>query len=48
MIARASHADSVIFGCTEVGLLLSPDDLDRPVVDTAIVHVQAGVDFAMA
>jgi aspartate racemase len=48
MIARAGHADSVIFGCTEVGLLLSPDDLDQPVVDTAIVHAQAGVDFALA
>lgn len=48
MIAKASHADSVIFGCTEVGLLLSPDDLERPVIDTAIVHAQAGVDFALA
>jgi len=48
MIARASGADCVIFGCTEVGLLLSPDDLDRPVIDTALVHAQAGVDFALS
>ena len=47
MIARASGADCVIFGCTEIGLLLSPDDLDRPVIDTALVHAQAGVDFAL-
>ncbi len=46
MIARAD-CDSVIFGCTEIGLLLSPDDLDRPVIDTALVHAQAGVDFAL-
>lgn len=48
MIARASDADCVIFGCTEVGLLLSPQDLDCPVIDTALVHAQAGVAFALA
>jgi aspartate racemase len=47
MIARAD-CDSVIFGCTEIGLLLSPDDLDKPVVDTALVHAEAGVDFSLA
>jgi aspartate racemase len=47
MIARAGEADSVIFGCTEVGLLLSPEDLSLPVIDTALVHAQAGVDFAL-
>jgi aspartate racemase len=46
MIAKAG-ADAVIFGCTEIGLLLSPDDLDVPVIDTAVVHAQAGVDFAL-
>ena len=40
-------AEGVIFGCTEIGLLLSPDDLARPVIDTALVHAQAGVDFAL-
>ena len=47
MIAKASAADCVIFGCTEVGLLLSPGDLALPVIDTALVHAQAGVDFAL-
>ena len=47
MIAKARDCDSVIFGCTEIGLLLAPEDLDRPVVDTALVHAQAGVDFAL-
>jgi aspartate racemase len=46
MIAKAG-ADAVIFGCTEIGLLLSPSDLDIPVIDTAVVHAQAGVDFAL-
>lgn len=47
MIAKAADADSVIFGCTEVGLLLSPEDLVLPVVDTTLVHAQAAVDFML-
>lgn len=44
---RAAGADSVIFGCTEVGLLLNQDDLDLPTVDTTLIHAQAAVDFAL-
>ena len=47
MIARAEGTDCVIFGCTEIGLLLAPQDLSAPVVDTALVHAAAGVDFAL-
>lgn len=47
MIARAAGADSVIFGCTEIGLLISAADLVLPVVDTAIVHAEAGVAFSL-
>lgn len=46
--AKASGADSVIFGCTEIGLLLDPAELDLPAVDTAVVHCEAAVDFALA
>lgn len=50
MVARgqAAGADGVIFGCTEVGLLLSPDEIDLPVVDTTLVHCEAAVDFALS
>jgi aspartate racemase len=44
---RAAGADGVIFGCTEVGLLLSPQDIDVPVVDTAVVHCEAAVEAAL-
>ncbi|WP_332770441.1 aspartate/glutamate racemase family protein [Phenylobacterium sp.] len=47
MIAKATGADSVIFGCTEVGLLLSQADIERPVIDSTLVHVEAGVDFML-
>lgn len=45
--ARAQGADGVIFGCTEVGLLLDPADLPIPAVDSTIAHCRAGVDFAL-
>lgn len=48
MIERAGPVDAVIFACTEIGLLLSAQDVAVPVVDTAIVHVEAAVDFALA
>ncbi len=50
IIARgqAAGADSIIFGCTEIGLLLDPADMPLPTVDTAIVHCEAAVDFALS
>lgn len=45
---RAAGADGVIFGCTEIGLLLDPQAIDLPVVDTAIVHCEAAVDLALS
>lgn len=47
MVARAEGVDGVIFGCTEIGLLLSPQDLALPVVDTTLAHAQAAMDFAL-
>ena len=44
---RAAGADSVVFACTEIGLLLSPDDIDCPSFDTAKLHAQAAVAFAL-
>ncbi len=41
-------ADSVIFGCTEVGLLLSQSDLAVPVFDTTELHATAALDFALS
>lgn len=41
----SAGADGVIFGCTEIGLLLSQDDLSVPAFDTTALHVQAGLEF---
>jgi aspartate racemase len=50
MIAKAKEqgADSVILGCTEICLLLDPQALGMPCIDSTTVHAQAAVDFALA
>lgn len=44
---RAAGADGVIFGCTEIGLLLDPGEMDLPTVDSAVAHAEAAVEFAL-
>ena len=41
-------ADGVIFGCTEVGLLITQDDLDIPAFDTTVLHANAAMDYALS
>lgn len=45
--AEAAGADSVIFGCTEVGLLISQADLQIPAFDTTELHAIAALNFAL-
>lgn len=45
--ARKDGADGVIFGCTEIGMLLGQADMPEPVFDTAELHAKAAVDFAL-
>jgi aspartate racemase len=45
---RGERADGVILGCTELGLLVKPDDLPVRVFDTAEVHAAAAMDYALA
>lgn len=44
---RTDGADGIIFGCTEIGLLLDPALMALPTVDTAIAHCEAAVAFAL-
>ncbi|MDP6564920.1 MAG: aspartate/glutamate racemase family protein [Alphaproteobacteria bacterium] len=46
--AQAAGADGVIFGCTEVGLLVSQSDFEIPTFDTTTLHARAAMDFALA
>ncbi|WP_420332912.1 aspartate/glutamate racemase family protein [Roseibium sp.] len=39
--------DGVIFGCTEIGLLVSQEDFEIPAFDTTALHAKAALDFAL-
>jgi aspartate racemase len=45
---KERDADSLILGCTEVAMLLNEDNVPMPVFDTAKIHAEAAVDFALA
>lgn len=40
-------AKGVIFGCTEIPLLIHPDDLSIPAFDTTFLHSKAAVEFSL-
>ena len=44
---RAQGAEGVILGCTEIGLLLKPEDCALPLFDSADIHAQAAVAFVL-
>jgi aspartate racemase len=46
MVSRG--AEGVILGCTEIGLLIQPDDVTAPLFDTTSIHACAAADAALA
>jgi aspartate racemase len=44
---RAQHAEGVILGCTEIGLLLRPEDVEVPLFDTAVIHAEQAARYAL-
>ena len=49
VIARlvARGAEAVILGCTEIMLLVKPEDSAVPLFDTTTIHAEAPVDQAI-
>jgi aspartate racemase len=43
----AAGAEGVIYGCTEIELLVGPQDSPVPVFPTTRLHVEAAVDRAV-
>ena len=41
-------AEAIVLGCTEIGLLVSPEDCRVPVFDTTKIHAEAAVELALA
>lgn len=46
--SRTRGADSVILGCTEIGLLIDGNDIDMPVFDSTLIHADTAVEFSLA
>jgi amino-acid racemase len=40
-------AEGLILGCTEIGLLVHPEDSRVPLFDTTRIHAEAAVDYAL-
>jgi aspartate racemase len=45
-VVAAHPCDAVILGCTELPLLIGPDDLPVPALDTIDIHTDAILDWA--
>ncbi len=45
---REAGADSVILGCTEIGLLIGAEHTGLPTLDSTLLHADAAVDYALA
>ncbi len=45
---RKRGAQGVIFGCTEIPMLIKPEDCPLPSFDTTLIHARAAVEFALA
>ncbi len=47
-LLRQQGAEAVILGCTEIALLVGPDDTDMPLYDTTTIHAEAAIEFALS
>lgn len=45
--AKGNGADSLIFGCTEIGMILDVTGCPVPAFDSTDIHAMAAVDFAL-
>jgi aspartate racemase len=41
-------AEGIILGCTELPMLIKPEDVSVPLYDTLKIHLQAAVDFSLS
>lgn len=43
----SNGAEGIILGCTELPMLIKPEDVKVPLYDTLKIHLQAAVDFSL-
>lgn len=44
---EATGVEGIIYGCTEIDLLIGPEDAAVPVFDTTRIHVETAADWAL-
>ncbi|WP_068994520.1 aspartate/glutamate racemase family protein [Kangiella sediminilitoris] len=44
---KQAGAEAIILGCTEIAMLVKPEDTSVPLYDTAAIHASAAVDLAL-
>ena len=44
---QQAGAEGIILGCTEIPLLIKPNDFDLPLFDTTFIHASAAVNFSL-
>lgn len=47
VVLRDQGAEAMVLGCTEIGLLVKPSDLDVPMLETAEIHADFAVKWAL-
>ena len=47
-LLKARGADGVILGCTELPILIKPEDVEIPTLSTTDLHAQMAADFILA
>jgi aspartate racemase len=45
---ETAGAEGIVYGCTEIDLLVGPQDASVPVFDSTRIHVEAALDWALA
>jgi aspartate racemase len=45
---KLQGAEGVILGCTELPILIKPEDIPIPSFDTTLIHVKAAVEFVLS
>ncbi len=44
---KKNHIEGIIFGCTEIEMLVKQSDLDVPIFDTTQSHIDCIVDYSL-
>ena len=44
---KSRGAEAILLGCTELGLIVSQEDVSLPLFDTTVIHAKAAADFAL-